>query len=310
LQALRIAAAPREFVARRLVARSELRGAVLAPRIDRRSGYAVCAPGTFRGMDRVLDACRAVVGALRPHLDAIHDALPGKSRLTVDLFHDELHARDPVFVDCMLADEVLLPAVDYFRTVPFLSRVGMPHSIHVPYAAPSYHQRFHVDNDDFSHLKLFVNVYDVELGDGPLSFLPADVSARVLRGLRRDGVEVGMFTSFSDAEVFRHCDPADVVRLTGPAGSASYVDLSRCLHFGSRVESGRERVMLAAAFLRYHRLHENSSSQLDPRTGQDRLRTLALRPPLRRPRGYFCADPLGLLAADASGACGARDSTA
>ena len=53
--------------------------------------------------------------------------------------------------------------------------------------------------------------------------------------------------------------------------------------------------MLAAAFLRYHRLHENSSSQLEPRAGLDPLRTLALRPPKRRPRGYFCSDPMAVL---------------
>lgn len=308
LRAARVIASPREFAVRRAAARAVLQAADPGLHVDRRRGYVLFAPAAIPGVDEVLGDCRAVVREIRPHLAAIHASLPGKSRLTVDLFHDELHARQPGFVDFMLQDRVLLPAVEYLATVPFLSRVAMPHSIHVPYERPAYHQRFHVDNDDFTHLKLFLNVFDVDLADGPLSFLPADVSARVLRGLRRDGVEVGMFTTFSDEEVFRHSSPADVVRLEGPAGTAAFVDLSRCLHYGSRVEQGRERVMLAAAFIRYHRLHENSNSQLAPREGLDRLRTLALRTPRRSPRGYFCSDPMHVLdphrssAADSHGA--------
>jgi hypothetical protein len=301
VQAGRVLASPREFVVRRVAAKAILRNARVPVRIDPRRGYAivereVLASRNYLGVDAVLDACRREVRALRPDLSAIHAAVAGKTRLTVDVFHDDLLARQPEFVEFMLQDAVLLPVVEYLGTVPFLARVALPHSDHVPeLRTPAHHQRFHVDNDDFRQLKFFVNVFDVGLSQGPLSFLPVDVSARVLRGLQRDKKRVGLYTTFSDEEIFEHCDPSEVVRLIGPAGTAAYVDLSRCLHFGSRVQPGCERVMLVAAFLRYHWLHENQTSHLDPRGGLDRLRRLALRSPRMRPRGYFCPDPRAAL---------------
>jgi hypothetical protein len=302
LQAARVLAAPRELAVRRAVAVALLRHARPAIRIDPRRGFARvparAGDGEHSGapplpnVELVLAHCRREVRAIRPDLDAIHASLSGKARLTVDLFHDGLHARSPEFAEFMLQDEILLTVIEYFRTVPFLSRIGMAHSIHVPeLARPDFHQRFHVDNDDFRHVKLFVNAIDVSADDGPLSFLPADVSARVLRALRREGKHVGLRTTFSDEEVFRHCAPSDLVRLIGPAGTAAFVDLSRCLHFGSRVRVHRERFILAAAFLRYHRIHVNQSTQFTPRTGLDRVRTLVMRSPQRYPSGYFCPDP-------------------
>jgi hypothetical protein len=302
LQAGRVLAAPREFAVRRALAAELLRRALPAIHIDRERGFALIAPppgeaslahaGFLPRLDGILARCRRELDEIRPDLDAIHGAASGRTRLTIDVLHDELHARAPEFADFMLQDEILLPVVEYFRTVPFLARVALPHSIHVPeLAEPAFHQRFHADNDDFRQVKLFVNVADVTPEEGPLCFLPADVSARVLRGLRREKKRVGLRSTFSDAEVFRHCDPSDLVRLVGPAGTAAFVDLSRCLHFGSRVAPGRERVILAAAFLRYHRLHVNRATQFAPRSGLDRLRALVLRHPARHPYGHFCPDP-------------------
>jgi hypothetical protein len=298
LQAGRILIAPRQFVLRRRTARAWLRRCDPPLRLDRQAGYASFTPESLPGSMRMLAACGRVVGELRPYLERIHAASSGKFHLTADLFSDELHAREPEFVDFALQDEVLLPVIEYLGTLPYLARLALPHSVHLAgLDGPAYHQRFHVDNDDFRQVKLFVNVGEVGPDEGPLSFLPADVSARVLRALRREGRVVARTTTFSDEEVFRHCDRASLVQLTGPPGTGVFLDPSRCLHCGSRVGSGRERVMLAAAYLRYHRPLENASSQLDAtRPGLDPVRRLVLESPRPRPRGYFCPDPVRMLA--------------
>ena len=131
--------------------------------------------------------------------------------------------------------------------------------------------------------------------------MPADVSRRVLRALRREGKSAGASGTFDDADVLRHADPSELLALRGPAGSGILVDGARCLHYGSRVRPDRRRPVLGAIFLRYQRIHENSSSQFDPPSAVlDPLRRCALSGPRRRPRGYFLRDPLEAIEASAS----------
>jgi hypothetical protein len=297
LLAARIASSPLEFLERRRVARSALARASPPIRVDPRLGLCVFGASPIPGTDAILERCRELLERARPHLPRIRAARAGKLRLTVDLFSDDLHRRDPAFLDFALQDAALLPVIEYLATVPNLARVTLALSADVDGgASPAYHQRFHADNDDLRQVKLFLDAQDVDLADGPLTILPADASARVLRDLRRDGAPIGRTATYSDAEVLRHCDPSELVRVVGPAGSGAFVDLSRCLHFGSRTAPGRERLVLVASFLRFHRLHENASNRLDPdRPGLDALRRLALRSPRPPPHGYFCPDPLAEL---------------
>ena len=138
-----------------------------------------------------------------------------------------------------------------------------------------------------------MNAQEVGPEHGPFAFLPAPATRRVSDALRREGRDATGYATLADEDVFRHADPSEVLRLVGPAGRGLLVDASRCLHFGSRVAEGRERFLLAAVFLRFHRVRENVSSQLPPPPpGSDLLRRLALEPPRRRPRGTFLPDPL------------------
>src|SRR6185369_5791509 len=83
------------------------------------------APAAIAHLDEVLAHCRREIDAIRPDLDAIHATLAGKARLTIDLIHDGLLERAPEFLAFMLQDDIILPVIEYFGTVPFLSRIAM-----------------------------------------------------------------------------------------------------------------------------------------------------------------------------------------
>jgi hypothetical protein len=288
IAAWRRACAPAELIRRRAAAQSALEGAPGLQPVDPVRGYARIEPGELADVDSLLAGCEHLMERARTR-DAEATKRGGKLRLVAELLDDAELARDPRYVGFALQPALLVRVTQYLRTVPWLARVSLAVSFHVPEARePGYFQRFHVDNDDTRQVKLYLNARAIERDEGPLQFLPADTSARVLRALAREGRRVGRATTFSDEEVFRHCDPSEVVRVEGPRGAGALIDLSRCLHFGSRVEPGRERAVFGVTYLRYHRLHENTSNQLDPALAHgDGLRALALRGPRSYPRGHF-----------------------
>ena len=292
MRAWRVLAAPRQFRLRRRAARTALnlwRGGL---RLDCERGFVRFGREDMPGIERLIGDCRDVLDRARPQLSDLRTSRSGQRRLAIELFSDDRLGHEPAFLDFALQEDVLLPVVEYLNTVPYLARVALAVSVHLPeLQSPTYFQRFHLDNDDARLVKLFINIVDVGQAHGPFCFLPAEITARVLQCLRRERRRGEQYWTFSDEEVYRHCDRSDLVELTGPAGSGAFLDSSRCLHFGSRVGAGRERPIFALTFLRYHRLHENASNHLVSGTDRDPLRRLVLRPPVPHPPGYFYPGP-------------------
>lgn len=292
IAAWRRACAPGELIARRAAARAALAGAPARRPIDPERGYVLLAAGELADVEDLIAGCEELLARSRARsADAV--ARNGKLHLVAELLDDVELARDPRYVGFALQPALLLRASQYLGTVPWLARVSLAVSFHLPeLSEPDHFQRFHVDNDDTRQVKLYFNARAITGAEGPLNFLPADTSARVLHALAREGRCVGRATTFSDEEVFRHCDPSEIVRVEGPRGAGALVDLSRCLHFGSRVAPGHERAVFGVTYLRFHRLHENTSNQLDPALARgDGLRALALRGPRSYPRGHFYPEP-------------------
>jgi len=284
----RIAGSPGQYLRRRAVARAELARAPAALHLDPRTGHVRFGPGELPGLEPAL-----ALAATLPKPDGRRAGRSGRARLVTEFGTDALFAREPAFLDLALSDALVRPVLEYLGEVPWLSRISVPLSEHVSeLGEPSYFQRFHVDNDDLRHVKLYLHAQDVRLEHGPLCFLPADASERVLAGLAREGRRLGLESAFSDAEVFRHCAREELVTLVGPRGSGAFVDLSRCLHYGSRVAPGEERLVIVLVYLRRHHLHENASSVFPSRAGLDELRALLLDPPRRHRPGFFFPEPV------------------
>jgi len=103
-------------------------------------------------------------------------------------------------------------------------------------------QLWHLDHDDVQVIKLFVYLTDVrDLNDGPFTFIPASATGALGYSTR---------SHRNDEEVFGsgRITFSDVKSLTAPALSVFMVDTARCLHMGSRLSEGRQRLLYTATF--------------------------------------------------------------
>lgn len=304
LRAARILRAPREHWARKHARARRLADRSVRLAVDPRLGYRWIGAGELPQIAAAVEWARSIHAARAALLPAILAARCGKHRIVFDLLTDVELARRPELLDFALCDELLDAATDYLGELPVLWRIGVGLSVHDPLQrAHAHSQLLHLDGEDVMQLKLMVNVSSVEPDDGPLCLLPADVTQRVLRGagfdvVRRVAMQRGAgFTTtprLGDEEAFRHADPSELVRLEGPPGTALLVDTSRCLHFGSRTAPGRQRLLLAVGFQRYHLVNaspfndfESARARLDP------LRRLVIARPRRSPSGSFFPEPSG-----------------
>lgn len=282
---------PLETARRRACAARVVSELPQAPRLDPVDGYRVCAAGEVAGAVEFAARGRARLDALRARLPELEQRVRGNRRLTLELLWDDAHAADPSWLEFALARRTSVPATAYLGGVPYVARVALALSRALPDARePQYHQRWHLDQDDARQVKLIVNATHVAREDGPLTFLPACATARVLA--RLGGRSAG-YGALSDDDVRAHCDPAEIVELVGPPGSAAYLDLSRCLHMGSRVAPGRERLVLAAVYLRWQHPVRNAANSFPmPRRNLDAYERMLLHGPRRVAPGAFLPDPL------------------
>lgn len=104
-------------------------------------------------------------------------------------------------------------------------------------------QKFHLDEEDLTQVKVFMNISDCTQDHGPFTFLSSASSAGVLANYRNGK------RRYSDEEVFKILPKNDVITLTGQTGSGAFIDTSKCLHYGSRSNT-KERLVLMAQFLK------------------------------------------------------------
>lgn len=110
----------------------------------------------------------------------------------------------------------------------------------------SFSQLWHRDHDDTRVIKLFVYLTEVaSLDDGPLTFIPGPAS---------DRFGFSLHSQTPDAVVSSRVSPDEVQSLIRPKLSVFMVETSRCLHMGSRLSAGHERLLYTATFISVPRL--------------------------------------------------------
>ncbi|UUY05663.1 hypothetical protein LRS13_09130 [Svornostia abyssi] len=217
-------------ISRREALAAEL-GARTALTIPEHRGLACAAPGTLDGVDDVVAAADAVLARVRS------GELEGrrKGAMRKDLLHtSDLHFASP-FLRFARSEGVVAPVSAYLGVIPILTYVDVWHSEHVA-KAPFSSQLWHLDGADVRQIKVFVHCSDVGATSGPLTVVGAAASA----ALTRDVGYTFATSSRVDDDTVQRLLPAGTAAepLTGPRGTAAFVDTSRCLHFGSRVEAG------------------------------------------------------------------------
>jgi len=139
----------------------------------------------------------------------------------------------------------------YLGQMPVLSVVSLVYTLPGPGVQGS--QLFHCDKNHDHQLHLIIPIEPIDEDTGPFTFLPGDKSETVMKALRyRQG-------RIADEDVLRWAKSDDFVKATGDAGSAFFVNPSRCLHYGARV-SQKPRLMLILNFTCYNEGAEGLSA--------------------------------------------------
>ena len=230
--------------------------------VGRKSGFVKLPPNALPGTKRIVRLIHNLA-VKRKNTAEWWDPFQKKIFLPEDLIDY------PEVLDLVLSDEVLHIACEYLSTVPVLQSVQAWWSPKNEYLQNS--QLYHRDNMDWRELKFFINVSDVGTDNGPLTFLPANVSLNVSKKLEN------WRRSIPDEEMYRLCSPNDSVEAVGPAGSCCVVDSGRCFHFGARTQEG-ERMLLMFNFASYYAAmnHQTPLQKTHANLPDDPLRRLVL----------------------------------
>lgn len=211
--------------------------------ISRRSGFAILNPGRFSEIDAVVAAVADIERRFGSQ-ETLRGVGKGRKKFLIDILdRAELTLESP-FLRFAMRNDVLAAVAAYLRLVPILSAISVFYSgPHI--GEPESSQLYHCDGDDTTQMKVFVLCSDVGPASGPLTIMGAETSREL-----RSKVGYQFRQRVSDGEVARFIGTRDQHPLIGPAGTAFFVDTSRCFHFGSRVEAGAApRVVAMFQFL-------------------------------------------------------------
>jgi len=131
------------------------------------------------------------------------------------------------------SSEVVDPIAAYLGSYPVFQYAAIWHSPNTKYYA-GRSQDFHLDGEDLRQVKCFMPLEDIEEENGPLTVIRADTSERLFDQLVQDGTITERNTKLDDDVIERLVPKENWESLTGKLGDASFVDTSRCYHFGSR----------------------------------------------------------------------------
>jgi hypothetical protein len=240
----RFMSGPMQRMRYRSAMRDVVRNPELSGILDERTGYGFVPQGVLPGVDKAVQFCREVLAERRDKPDLW--PIPERKRtiFPIPIMHPEEYSDAPAIFDLVLSDQVLQIVSEYFGEVPILQRINIwwtPKNQEIRGS-----QFYHRDTMSWAErqAKFFINVTDVGADDGPFTFLPADVSDKIVQKFGRPPDRV------KDEVIFESASPSDQVAVVGPPGSTCVLDSSRCLHYGSRCKGG-ERLVLMFNFRPY-----------------------------------------------------------
>lgn len=199
--------------------------------VSRNEGYVVVPPGEIE-----------VSGVLAASHDALATAdVAGKQAdahkaFLISLGEQRDWTLESPILQMALRPGIVAAAAAYLGMVPILQYANFMFSSYTGEELLKS-QLYHCDSDEAEQMKVFVLCDEVTAATGPLTFLSASQSQLV-----RDKTSYRYKNRLTDREVSDALGGLDSeVALTGPAGTAAFIDTSRCLHYGSRFEDRSAR---------------------------------------------------------------------
>lgn len=279
VRAAKTAARPVEHARRRSQAARLLREpSDFKNKISESRGVWVFDPDELPGAKAAASACAKLFDErFSQESSAPPDGTNRKKHLRALIPADELAQNDAI-LQFALSRPLLEAATSYFGSAPVLSAISL--FLTTKNSSQISSQLFHLDGEDVTQLKLFVNVWDTGEQQGPFTTLTAARTSELLGQVDRKKRLNRGDMSFDDDFVLSGTGEDQIVRFTGKAGSGGFVDTSRCLHYGSR-GNAKERLVLMIKYTPFNSARESAtsfrSSDWVPAGEYDDLQRLALR---------------------------------
>ena len=193
--------------------------------IPESEGIALFPPNSFKTSENAVKEAKKIFNIKNNDLDL--NSSP-KSYLREISLSGHLSQNSPI-MDFALDPQILSIVSNYLGTFPVLREVRMMYSPNKGNIEGGS-QFFHVDKEYPRMMKIFLFITHSTKEDGPLTALPADKSELIWR-------DIGSFKSIhrvEDENVFNKYSENDTTAIYGEEGSVGFLDVGRCLHFGSR----------------------------------------------------------------------------
>lgn len=239
-RALKITGSPTQYRLRKRLAGEIVTSTKPRITIPDRAGYRLFGPDDIEGTDRIVRYCEAVYQQSREAFPPEYFQKHPHKKFLFPILEGAEFCRHPELLRFMVSRPILDAAAAYLGTVPKLTGARLCWSPENETARSS--QLFHFDYEDLRQVKVFMNIFETKEDQGPLTFLPADISHQVQRAIGR------VLGRVQDERIYEGGGRNHEVKLIGPPGSGAFLDTSRCLHYGSRCNR-RDRVVLIIQFL-------------------------------------------------------------
>ena len=192
-------------------------------------GFCLAEMQDFEPAQRCRIFCRTVIDSVD------FDELVAKSKKPFLVPYD-LDQNDPTnlpVTEFALHPKVLGTVSRYIGSMPVLLKSSIWYSNGEDVGGRS--QFFHLDGEDIRTIKLLFMLEDVDTSTRPFTIISARRSKQAYRRLKRNGKIKFRNEKIPDEVFFSYTEKSSVVPLTGTAGTAAFVDPTRCYHYGSRM---------------------------------------------------------------------------
>ena len=212
--------------------RKKLKRELLAtPKLDipENDGFALYPSNAFKtSQDAVIEAEKI----FNNQKDLLSSDSGGKSYLRELPLTSYLKEGSPI-MNFALDQQILAMVSKYLGTLPILREVRMmysPNERKIEEEVEEGSQLFHVDKEYPRMMKVFLFITPSTDEDGPLTSLSAKKSEVIWKKMGK----LKTVHRVSDEQVFNTFSKNDTKSIIGEKGSVGFLDVARCLHFGSR----------------------------------------------------------------------------
>jgi hypothetical protein len=248
--ALRIAGSPLQYRLRKRLAKEIITSANPRITIPNKEGYRLFRPEDIQAIDGIVRYCQTIYREAREAFPSKYFQKHPHKNFLFPILEGVEFCRHSDLLRFMVSRPIIDAATAYLGIVPKLTGARLCWSPENETAQSS--QLFHFDYEDFRQVKVFINIFETREDQGPLTFLPADISGRVQGSIGR------VLGRVQDERIYEGGGRGHEIRVMGPPGSGVFLDTSRCLHYGSRFNR-RDRVVLIFQFLRWHSSYQSTA---------------------------------------------------